>query len=364
MIYLDEAATTKPSLTALTTFREIAERNWMNPSSRLYSSAAANTLNMARSIIAERLGCDQKQIVFTSGATEAANWVISQHWDAIISSPTEHPCVFEAVIKQPCGVSFVDVDANGVVDISSLRRLLDIYKYHNRVLVAIMGANNETGTIQPVDRIAKAVAEYDNAFYFADNTQLWAHSQPAVDGLDYACASAHKFGGFKGTGFLYVKDPTTLSPLLYGGHQEFGLRAGTENVGGIYAMAAAFDENCRLGFDWAQEIREHIESLALDAGMKINGGTNVLPNIVSVTMPDCDAQMMIAALTMDEIYLSAGSACASGSPEPSRILIAMGMASDARRTLRISFGRRIRTEDINILFEKIRAYREVLRDKD
>ena len=360
MIYLDEAATTKPSLTALTTFREISERNWMNPSSMLYSSAAANTLNMARGIIANRLGCEPEQIIFTSGSTEAANWIIGQHWDAVITSPTEHPCVFESAMRQSCGVHFVDVDSDGAIKIESLRYLLDAYHFHNKVLVAIMGANNETGTIHSV---ADVVAEYDNAYYFADNTQLWAHSLPSIDGLDYACASAHKFGGFKGTGFVYAKDPATLSPLLYGGHQEFGLRAGTENVGGIYAMAAAFDDNCRLGFDYAPEIRSQIERLATESGMRINGGQNVLPNIVSITMPDCDAQMMIAALTMDEIYLSAGSACSSGSKEPSRILKSMGFSDDeAHRTLRMSFGRRIRKDDIEHVFEKINSYREVLHD--
>lgn len=363
MIYLDCAATTKPSSSAVREFLRVTDEAWMNPSSKLYSTTAANELTAARQKIANVIGSRPDQIIFTSGSTEAANWVMRQGWDSIIASAVEHPAVMNTGLHLDCGFHLVDVDGDGVVNMSSLFRLLEVFRYHKRILVAIMGANNETGTLQPLNTIWGVTQRYPNVKLFVDNTQLWAH--PPAGGIeycDYACASAHKFGGFKGTGFLYAKDPGTLSPLLCGGHQESGLRAGTENVSGIVAMAAAFEETHRLGNDYAPPIRDHICSLAASLNMKINGGERTIPNIVSLTMPDCDAQSMIAALAMDEIYLSAGSACSSGDPEPSYTLTAMGLSpEEARRTIRISFDRRVRIEDIDVLFDKIKSYREVLR---
>ena len=356
MIYLDVAATTRPSATAIREFTRVANNSWMNPSSKTYSVVAANELEAARETIAKCIGAAPGQIIFTSGSTEAANMVMAQNWSRILISPIEHPCVYEATSFP----HILSVDCEGRIDFDYLIRSLDIYA-GREILVAIMGANNEIGTVQNLNRIADVVHSYRNAYLFADNTQLWAHSSPALDGVDFACASAHKFGGFKGTGFLYAKDPTMLQPLLRGGHQEKGLRAGTENVCGIVAMAAAFEENCRLGFDGAAEINQLIRSLANDSGMKVNSPEDGLPNIVSVTMPDCGALEMIVALSMDEIYISAGSACTSGLLAPSRILKAIGMSDeDALRTLRISFDRKTRAEDIKTLFEKINNYREML----
>lgn len=365
MLYLDVAATTKPSAAAIKEFTNVSENNWMNPSSKTYSAAASNLLNDCRKRIAKVVGAEPGQIIFTSGSTEAANWVISQDWDVIITSEIEHPCVYRAIQAWPPAVLYIPVDSHGIVDIDFLRRMLETFKFHDRILVAIMGANNETGTIQPVREISTLVAEYPNAKYFADNTQLWAHTAPRLNGVDFSCASAHKFGGFKGTGFLYAKDPSALSPLLYGGHQEMDLRAGTENVAGIAAMTVAFEETQRIGNAGAEDIRNFINSLAAESGCVINGAANGLPNIVSLTMPDCKALEMIVALSMDEIYVSAGSACSLGLPDPSRVLTSMGLTEEeALRTIRISFDNKVRREDIEYLFERINYYREVLHDKD
>lgn len=362
MIYLDCAATTIPSATAMREFIRIADSAWMNPSSRSYSNVAALELSAAREKVAKVIGADDpEQIIFTSGSTEAANTVISQRWDQIILSAIEHPCVNGSALASNCGVHYVPVGVDGVVDLSFLRRLLDTFKFHDRVLVAIMGANNEIGTIEPVEHIADIVHEFPNAKYFADNTQLWAHSEPYLDGVDFACASAHKFGGFKGSGFLYARDPHSLTPLLHGGHQESGFRAGTENVGGIVAMAAAFEETHRLGHDYATELNKTIRSLAADSGIAVNSPEVGLPNIVSLTMPDCGALEMIVALSMDEIYISAGSACTSGLLEPSRILRAISLSDkEALNTIRVSFDRKARKEDFVTLFEKINYYRRML----
>lgn len=358
MLYLDVAATTQPSFTAMMKFKEISERNWMNPSSKTYSSSAATALSDARKTIAGIIGAEPEQIFFTSGATEAANWVMAQPWDRIIISAIEHPCVDEAAFMP----YRIPVDRNGVIDLDRLRQQLEAFKDEERVLVAVMGANNEIGTVEPIFEIARIVHSYPNARLFADNTQLWAHGDtPRLDGVDFACASAHKFGGFKGTGFLYVKEPDDLSPLLYGGHQERGLRAGTENVAGIVAMAAAFEENVRYGDPEAVNVRKYIDRLAHEAGYIINAEGYGLPNIASITLPDCGALEMIVALAMDGIYVSAGSACTSGSAAPSRILKAIGLTDEeALRTIRVSFDRKTRMEDIDMLFEKIKYYREML----
>lgn len=367
MIYLDSAATTKPSATALSEFNRIAERQWMNPSSKVYSAEAALELTAARKAVAKIVGARPEEIIFTSGATEAANWVISSTLspgDNLITTRLEHPCVYNAAMNAASNginLKFVDNDGAGLVSLSHLMDLLEECRIGGqRTLVAIIGANNEIGTIQPIARIAEIVHRFPRAVYFSDNTQLWAHGAPRLDGVDFACASAHKFGGLKGTGFLYAREPSFLSPMILGGHQEFGLRAGTENVGGIVAMAAAFSN---LDDPEAVNVRRYIESLANGAGFTVNGGSEgeVVPNIVSVTLPDCGALEMIVALAMDDIYLSAGSACSAGSQEPSRILKAIGLTDEqALRTIRISFDRKIRLEDIKYVFERIDYYRKAL----
>lgn len=368
MIYLDEAATTMPEPEAIAAFDYVALNHWMNPSSKLYSTDAANILNKSRQMIADVLKTEPEHIIFTSGSTEAANWVINQKWGSIITDRVEHPCVYKAVMNSDAPLSFVNVDKNGAVDLSSLYRCLEFVKKRRvgPTLVAIMGANNELGTIEPIDGVAQIVRRYQDTYLFSDMTQAWAHGAIYLPDVDFACASAHKFGAFKGSGFLYVKDTEQLRPMLRGGSQEFGLRAGTENVGGIRAMAKMFQ---RIADNWqdrlanAKSIRRYIELLASKEGYRINGGTEVLPNIVSMTFPDCRADKMASLLAMDKIYVGTGSACSSGENRPSRVLMATGMTEDeARRTIRISFGSQITLADIDTVFEKIKAYREVLRE--
>ena len=359
MIYLDHAATTPPHMAALAKYYNVTKENWLNPSSRLYSSESAQIIEGAREYIAGVLDADTETIIFTSGSTEAANTVIAQKWDSIITTLIEHPCVYNAALNSRASVHFVKNDGDGMIDISNLVELIEwCTKHGDRTLVAIMGANNEIGTIQHVAEIADLVSCYKDAYYFCDTTQLWSHEPIDVGNIDFACMSAHKFGGLKGTGFLYAKDPSLLRPLLFGGHQEHDLRAGTENTGGIAAMAEALriTENGKAEAKLAAtDIRKRITSRSV---YKFNGGDQVVQNIVSMTLPDCDAQQMVAALAMDGIYISAGSACNTGVAEPSRVLRAIGLSDEeALRTIRISFGA---DADIDALFDKIELYREVL----
>ena len=367
MIYLDCAATTQPYQQALAKFYNVSSLTWMNPSSRLYSTDAANVLFDSRQTIADIVGCKPEQILFTSGSTEAANWIIRSsvgRGDHIITTLIEHPCVYNTAWDSGAYVHFVQTDSDGKVDLISLTRLLEYCtEREGKILVAIMGANNELGTIEPVQEIGDLVHCFRRARYFCDTTQLWPHEKISTDGIDYACMSAHKFGGLKGTGFMYCKDPASLQPLLTGGAQEFGMRAGTENVGGIAAMAEALELTERYKADFKEAATAIRKQIVSQSEYRVNGGHDVIQNIVSLTMPDCDAQQMVAALGMDEIYIAAGSACSTGEAEPSRILRAVGMSDEeALRTIRISFDAKIREGDINTLFYKLKYYREVLCD--
>ena len=356
MIYLDCAATTRPCKEAAEAFNSAP---WLNPSATLYDSSAKIAIETARKDVASQLGCSPDQIFFTSGSTEAANWVISSAVNAgdhIITDLLEHPCVYESAFHaQSRGVYAHFIKNDGFeLNLTSLLVLLNYCSSSGgRTLVAIMSANNELGTAYPVSEIAEAVHEYPNASYFCDMTQL----QQPLNGIDFACMSAHKFGGYKGTGVCFARRPEELVPLLYGGHQEANHRAGTENVGGICAMAAAMKARTPLGYG----LRDHIEELAAQSGMTVNGGDHVVPNIVSLTLPDCKAQDMVVALAMDGIYISAGSACNTETEEPSRVLLSAGLTADeALRTVRISFDRNNTEAEIDELFERMNYYRKIL----
>lgn len=363
MIYLDNAATTQPYVQVISKYNTTARKIWMNPSSTLYSSTARSAVEDARSYIAEALGCQSNNIVFTSGSTEAANTILRSGWSHIITTFLEHPCVYNTRPTRS-EIHYVKNDSDGRVDLVNLADLLEWCSRHgDSTLVAIMGANNELGTINPVSEIGELTHCYRNAYYFCDTTQLWPHEEINTEGIDFACMSAHKFGGLKGTGFIYAKNPSLLQPLLTGGHQEFGFRAGTENSAGIVAMAEALrlTEEYKADFKIsASEIRKQILSHSV---YRFNGGSDVVQNIVSMTMPDCDGQKMVAALALDDIYVAAGSACSTGEAKASRVLLATGMSEEeARRTIRISFDGRVRDSDITKLFEKIEYYRGILND--
>ena len=356
MIYLDCAATTRPCKEATEAFNSAP---WLNPSATLYDSSAKLAIETARKDVASQLGCSPDQIFFTSGSTEAANWVINSTvhaGDHIITDLLEHPCVYESAFHaQSRGVNVHFIKNDGFeLNLTSLLVLLNYCSSSGgRTLVAIMSANNELGTAYPVSEIAEVVHEYPNASFFCDMTQL----QRPLDGVDFACMSAHKFGGYKGTGVCFARRTEELVPLLYGGHQEANHRAGTENVGGICAMAAAMKARTPLGYG----LRDHIEELATQSGMIVNGGDHVVPNIVSLTLPDCKAQDMVVALAMDGIYISAGSACNTETAEPSRVLLSAGLTADeAVRTVRISFDRNNTEAEIDELFERMNYYRKIL----
>lgn len=370
MIYLDNAATTRPSEAAIEDFGEVSQHIWGNPSSTTYDIGirAKNILNESRRLIAEMIGASPEQIFFTSGSTEAANWIISQLGRGyIITSRLEHPCVHEAVLRYGGKINYALNDKRGRIMPDSVEELLkESALLGTPPLVTIIDGNNEIGTLQDTAFLT-SLAHRFGGIVMADMTQSFAHLMNEAEfdvgelGVDFAFGSAHKFGGFKGTGFLYIKHPEAISPMIVGGGQQDGLRSGTENVAGIYAMARQFERHHDNMTDLYPMRKYFIYKLGGD--YRINGDSSVLiPNIISVTMPDCDANYMVAALAMKRIYVSAGSACHTESQKPSRVLKAIGLSDDeARRTIRISFDQSLTKEQVDTVVAEIEAARNMLK---
>ena len=349
MLYFDHNATSPLCAAAREAWLDAISRYPGNPSSPHRLGARADAALMeAREKLAGWLGCKPDQIVWTSGATEANNTVI--HHAALTGpgeawiSAIEHPCVQEATRRHfPDRRCIISVTPGGVVDLNWLDRSL---KERSPALVAVMAANNETGVLQPWREVLAICREHDVPF-FCDSAQ-WIGKLSAV-GLgeaDFVSGCGHKFGGPQGVGFL--KCPPKMRPLLFGGLQEEGRRAGTENVAGVLAMIAALEQrenaaNSKTLADRETWRREFEEALVREVpGTEIVGADSPrLWNTVSVVMPelaDC-RQRWVVKLDSLGCAVSTGSACASGKEQTSHVLAAMGLSpSKASRVLRFSSG--------------------------
>lgn len=352
MVYFDHNATTPVLPEARQAWLDATERLIGNPSSPHRVGARADAaLADARQRLAQHLGCDPLDLVWTSGATESNNMALHHAAAALDAaeevwvSAIEHPCVLEATRHYfPRRHRFIPVTHAGIVDLDWLRGKL---RKTRPGLVAVMAANNETGVLQPWPEVLSLCRKHGIAF-FCDAAQ-WIGKQPAkgLGDCDFVSGCAHKFGGPKGAGFLKVPAKGRFHPLLLGGQQEEGRRAGTENVAGMMAMLAALDareaalangqEQARLRWRGAFEKR----LLAELPGTEIVGaGESRLWNTVSALMPAADCQQRwVVKLDKAGFAVSTGSACASGREEPSHVLAAMGYApADTGRVLRFSSG--------------------------
>jgi len=343
VIYLDANATTRPADAVLAAVQDASRRLIGNPSSaHTPGREAAQAIDLAREIVAARLDAGNHRVVFTSGATESNNLAIDGLWanarsmsatrDTVLVGATEHPSVMEpvrALEKQGAIVNTIQVDSTGQVQPESLRELLN-----DRVLlVAVMVANSETGVISPVRGLADASHEA-GAWFLADATQ--AVGKIPVSAADFDAdlmsISGHKFYGPKGVGALLVRRSLRLAPQLLGGGQQRGQRSGTLNTPGILGMAAA----CELipglldGAGQLAEMRDGFWSSLEQAipNLTLNGsGAPRLPNTANVHFPGCDAEALMAG--MHDVACSAGTACHAGAPEPSQVLLAMGLSRQA-----------------------------------
>lgn len=345
--YFDHNATTPVSPEVLQAYSRALAEIPGNPSSvHHFGQRARQALDDARSQIAAALACKPGEIVFTSGGTEADNLAIfgasraaARRPPHIVTSSVEHPAVLAACAqleKEGASVTYLPVDGNGLVDPDGVRRALR----PETVLISIMHANNETGVIQRVEEIARIAHEQGIPFH-CDGVQAAGKIAPCRE-CDLYSISGHKIFAPKGIGALVVRNGVKVQPVLYGGRQERARRAGTENVPGAVALAAALSSVDPAAWARIAALRERMEASILDSlpGAQVNGaGAPRLPNTSNIRIPGVSAEALVIALDLEGFAVSTGSACSSGAVEPSHVLKAMGLpANDARASVRISLG--------------------------
>ena len=323
-IYLDNAATTPLMPEAAQAMKQYYYADFYNPSAIYsHSQKIRDKIEESRSKIAELVGAESDEIFFTSGGTESDNWAVNEgikRRGHIIASSIEHKAVL-APLKEygNRGGSYdlVPVDREGFVDVNYVKRAIR----RNTVMISVMTANNEIGTIEPVREIAHIAKEYDILFH-TDAVQAFGHIPIDVKELsvDMLSASSHKFNGPKGVGFLYIRKNSGISPFIYGGGQEKGMRSGTENVPGIIGMTEAARISCMKMKERSSHCRKmcsYITKRILNEidEVKFNGPSDFgkrLPNNMSFSFRNVDAQSLLVLLDMHGINAAAGSACGSG----------------------------------------------------
>lgn len=354
MIYLDHAATTPVHPEVLKQMLQWLQPDHVGNPSSIHSQGvrAHQAIEKARRQVARMINADPLEIYFTSGGTESNNaWIKNLNRHIIITTKVEHHSILEPVEK--CVISaayarpiFVKVDIAGAVDLEDLKAKLD--QYHGIVgAVSVMWVNNELGTINPIKDIGTLCKTYNVPFH-VDAIQAAGHVPMDVKAchIDMLSLSGHKFGAPMGTGILYIRSDIPKKPFIYGGGQECGIRGGTENVPGIVALGAAAElvvKNLSLWRDKWQSLRKiFFDSLAIHMApdeYSINGGDNTALNIISLTVPGVNSEAMVLRLDQDDICVSAGSACSAGSPNPSHVLMGVGLPEElAASTIRISMG--------------------------
>ncbi len=372
MIYADNAATTKMSETAIKTMIKHLNETYGNPSS-LYSIGqnAKEVLEQAREDVAAVINADPREIYFTSGGSEADNQAIrsaaylgrQKGKTHIISTAFEHHAVLHtlnALEKEGFEITLLDVHENGIVRPEEVEAAIR----DNTCLVTVMYANNEIGTIQPIREIGE-ICRKKGVLFHTDAVQAVAHIPVDVkaDNIDMLSSSAHKYHGPKGVGFLYVKKGIRLTNLIEGGAQERGKRAGTENIPGIAAMAAALKESAANMDKNAAHLKARRDQLI--AGLKeiphsaLNGDAEKrLPGNVNFCFEGIEGESLLLLLDDKGVQASSGSACTSGSLDPSHVLLAIGRVHDvAHGSLRLSLGEDITEEEVDYI---IHAVKEVV----
>ena len=367
-IYLDHAATTKQDI--VVSGKMIDAINYYGNPSSIYKIGmeAKDKINHARELIADNINASPEEIFFTSGGSESNNWAIKgvvmnnfHNDNHIITSCIEHPSIINTckyLEGKLCGVTYLPVNKEGIVDISNLEEEI---RYNTR-LISVMMVNNELGTIQPIKEIAK-IAKKNDVYFHTDAVQAAGNMKIDVEelGVDMLSMSAHKFNGPKGIGVLYIKKGTQIDNLIHGGGQEFGSRAGTENTPAIVGMATALEfaskhrnvnnEQCACLRDlFIRRLKEAIPEVKINGSMKYRTSNNA-----SVILPYIEAESLLLMLNQEGIYCSAGSACSSGKNDASYVLRAIGLTDEeARRTLRFTFGKDNNSGDVIYTVEMLK----------
>lgn len=363
--YFDHNATTPVDPAALAAFVESAGEGYGNASSvHSFGQSAKHALETARRRVAALLGATPREIVFTSGGTEADNLAIfgivhgcAQSRPHVITTAIEHPAVLAAcdqLAREGVAITILPPTASGVIDPRHVRDALR----PETVLVSVMHANNETGALQPIREIAEETRAA-GVLLHSDGVQAAGRIPVNVKelGVDLYSASAHKMNGVKGAGALYMREGVALRAMQFGGHQERGRRAGTENA----AAAAAFGVAAEIapGRFCNGALRDSLERGILRSlpGARLNGAAGArLPNTTSICFSGLSGEAMVIALDLAGFAVSSGAACASGSIEPSHVLLAMGLSeADARASVRFSLGLGNATEQVDALIEAVAA---------
>ena len=376
MIYADNAATTKMSDAAIEIMIKHMKENYGNPSSLYeFGQQAKEILEAARRDVAGIINANPEEIYFTSGGSEADNQAIlsaaelgkKQGKKHIISSAFEHHAVLhtlEKLKKQGFDITLLDVHEDGLIRPEEVAAAIR----EDTCLVTIMYANNEIGTIQPIKEIG-AICREKKVIFHTDAVQAIGHVPVNVqeENIDMLSSSGHKFHGPKGTGFLYVKKGIALANLIEGGSQERGKRAGTENVPGIAAMAEALKEICDNMVEntaHIQAVRDKIISGLAEIPHSVLNGDAVkrLPSNINFCFEGIEGESLLLLLDDKGIQASSGSACTSGSLDPSHVLLAIGRVHDvAHGSLRLSLGEDITETDANYIIKSVKEVVEHLR---
>ena len=360
MIYLDNASTSYVDKRVLQEMNKYFSEIFGNPSSQhAMGIFAKDAVENSRRKIASILNCKPNEIIFTSGGTESVNLAIKGYVEAnegnhIITSKIEHEAVLktcEYLEKKRYEVTYLDVDNNGLIDIEQLKNSIK----ENTALVSIMYANNEIGTIQNIQEIAKICKEKNVAFH-TDACQAAGYCNLDCTNFDMMSLNSSKIYGPKGVGCLFVKEGIKLEPLIHGGGQENGLRSGTENMPAIVGFAKALEiaefekdaESRRLGILRDKLIKGLKDSIT---GVRVNG-VNTLPNSLNISIDGVQGETLVKYLNQFGICTSVGSACTSNKIEPSHVLKAIGLSDeDAISSIRFTLGRQTNDEDIEQVLE-------------
>ncbi|MFC6095063.1 cysteine desulfurase family protein [Flavobacterium qiangtangense] len=370
-VYLDNASTTAFRPEVIQEMTSVMQEDYGNPSStHSFGRTSKNILETSRKSIAKQINATAQEIIFTSGGTEANNWILRSAVEdlkikRIITSKIEHHAVLHTVLALESDyqiqVDYVKLKQNGEVDINHLVELLseDI-----PTLVSLMHVNNEIGTVLDLEKVGRLCKQY-KALFHSDTVQSIGKTEIDLQktDVDFIVASAHKFHGPKGIGFAFIIRNSGLQPLLFGGEQEKGLRAGTESIHNIAGMAKALE----LSYENLEDERKHILDLKnyfvnqLKSNFpefKINGRSDGFYNIINVLLPFSEdkTSMILFNLDMKGIAVSRGSACQSGSIKPSHVLLEILSDDEIRKpSLRISFSHFNSEEDIDILVEALKG---------